>query len=87
MTDLELTDIITNTVHATLCQLGLKASSLNSGRIYRSDMVKVIGRRNFEQAVDRGQIRVSKGDHANSKVWTKRSEWDAYLKQFINQKL
>ncbi len=80
---------VRNTVHATLVELKLKASSLQSGKIYRSDMVKVLGRWAYDQSVSNGQLRVYKNDpyKRNSRVYAKRADWERFLAWNVNKKI
>jgi len=80
---------VRNTVHSTLVEMGLKASSLQSGKIYRSEMIKVIGRRAFDQAVENGHLIVQKNDplKRNSKLYAKRGEWERFLAWNVNRKI
>jgi|GEM_PF-6838092 len=80
---------VRNTVHRTLIEMGLKSSSLQSGKIYRSDMIKVIGRWAVDSAIRNGQLRVNKNDPTkrNSKVYAKRGEWERFLKWNVNKKI
>lgn len=84
----QLTRLVRNTIHGTLVELGLKANSQQSGKIYRRDMVKVIGRWKFDWAVREGHLIVYKDkDARNSKVYAKRGNWERFLKLWVNQKL
>ena len=68
--------------------MGLKSSSLQSGKIYHTEMIEVIGVRSFNNAVMNGHLRVDKNDppKRNSKVYAKRGEWERFLKWNINKK-
>ena len=68
---------VRNTVHATLVGMNLKASSLQSGKIYRSEMIEIIGRRAFDNAVREGHLRTYKNNplKRNSKVYCSRCKW------------
>lgn len=83
-----LNTTVRNAVHRTLVEMGLKASSLNSGKIYRSEMVETIGRRAFDQAVENGHLRTYKNNPTkrNSKVWSKRGDWERFLAWNTNRK-
>jgi len=80
---------VRNTVHSTLVEMGLKSSSLQSGKIYRSEMVEIIGRRAFDQAVENGNLKVYKNDplKRNSKVYAKRGDWERFLAWKTNKKI
>ena len=80
---------VRNTVHRTLVELKLKASSLQSGKIYRSDMIKVLGRWEYDRAVENGHLRVFKNDPTkrNSRVYAKRAEWERFLAWNVNKKI
>lgn len=80
---------IKNTVHRTLVEIGLKTSSLQSGKIYRHEMVKVIGRWAFDQAIANDHLRVYKNDPTkrNSRVYAKRSDWERFLAWNVNRKI
>ena len=80
---------VRNTVHRTLVEVGFKATSFRSGKIYRSDMIKVIGVRAFNDAREKGHLKVYKNNPTkrNSKVYAKRGEWDRFLKWNVNKKI
>ena len=80
---------VRNTVHRTLVEMGLKSSSLQSGKIYRTEMIEVIGVRSFNNAVMNGHLRVDKNDPSkrNSKVYAKRGEWERFLAWNVNKKI
>ena len=80
---------VRNTVHTTLVEIGLKSSSLQSGKIYRHEMVKVIGRWAFDQAVADGHLKVFKNDpyKRNSRVYAKRGDWERFLAWNVNKKI
>lgn len=83
----DLVDIIQGTVKNTLIEMGLKANSLQSGRIYRQDMITVVGKSKFEHARRNGMLPTFKDGENNSKVWARRSDWETYLKLHTNQKI
>lgn len=80
---------VRNTVHSTLVEMGLKSSSLQSGKIYRSEMVEIIGRRAFDGAVESGRLMIDKNDPTkrNSKVYARRGEWEKFLAWNVNKKI
>lgn len=83
----QLEDIIEGTVQRTLVHMGLKGSSLMSGRIYRQEMLDVISVRKFEAARVSGRLKCHKDGSRNSKVWARREDWEQYLKLHTNKKL
>ena len=80
---------VRNTVHSTLVEMGLKASSLQSGKIYRTEMIEVIGRKTFDKARRNGHLLTYKNDPSkrNSKVYAKRGDWGRFLKWNVNKKI
>lgn len=80
---------IRNTVHRTLIEMGLKSSSLQSGKIYRTEMIETIGRRAFDGAVESGRLMIHKNDSTkrNSKVYAKRADWEKFLAWNVNRKI
>jgi len=87
MTREELADFGENIVHNTLVSLKLKPSRLSSGRIYRQDMIAIIGERRFEKARREGYLPTQKDGPRNSKVWSRREDWERFLAMHVNQKL
>lgn len=87
LTQDDITDMISNTVASTLIQMGFKTSRLHAGIIYRSEMLKVIPRRDFDKAVYNGILRTYKGDYPNSKVYCRISDWQEYLSKKVNKQL
>jgi len=83
----EIEDMIEGTVIRTLVHMGLKGSSLRSGRIYRQEMIQVLGVRKFEKARFSGQLKTHKDGHNNSKVWSRREDWEQYLFLHTNKKV
>jgi len=81
LTRQELVDIIHDTVKSTLAHVNLKASGLNSGRIYRQEMIRILGSPSrFENARRRGQLKVHKDGNRTSKVWARREDFKRFLK-------
>lgn len=81
MTKEELVDIIQSAVNSTLANMNLKASGLNSGRIYRQEMIRILGSRSrFENARRTGQLKVFKDGNRTSKVWSRREDFERFLK-------
>jgi hypothetical protein len=85
----ELAEFGRNLVLTTLVEMGLKPHRLQSGRIYRSEMVEVIGRRAFDKAVREGKIIVWKLNplKKNSRVYARRSDWEKFLRQSFNREV
>ncbi|MHC4133173.1 MAG: hypothetical protein ACYSR3_14475 [Planctomycetota bacterium] len=80
---------VRNTVHSTFVEIGWKASSFQSGKIYRTEMIEVIGVRSFNKAVENGNLRVYKNDPTkrNSKVYARRGDWERFLAWNVNRKI
>ena len=76
----DLQEIISFTVEKTLHELGFKGGFQQ--KIRRADIVKMIGRRRFDQAVMNGELRVIKNGHGRtSAVWVEPSEWERFSKK------
>jgi hypothetical protein len=89
MTSHQLAEFCRNTVHATLVEMGLKAHRIQNGRIYRTEMVEIIGRWDYDKAVREGKFLVYKKNplKRNSRVYTRREDWDRYLRKEFNREL
>ena len=89
LTSKQLTQLIQETVRVTLAEMGVKGSPLQSGRIYRRQMVEIIGRVRYDEAVRRGWLIVQKHDpnKASSRVYATRESWERFLKRHTNWKL
>jgi len=80
---------VRNTVHSTFVEIGWKASSFQSGKIYRTEMLEVISVREFNNAVENGHLRTFKNDPTkrNSKVYARRGDWEKFLAWNVNKKI
>lgn len=73
-------ELVTLTVHRVLTELGFKAGQSN--RVKRADMVRVIGRRRFDRAVQDGELRIHKNGSAQTAgVWASREDWERFVKR------
>lgn len=88
MTKKELTDFTKGVVQITLAEMGVKGSPLQSGRIYRKQMVEILGYRGYHEAVNKGWLIVHKHDpnKTNSRVFAPRESWERFLKLHTNQR-
>lgn len=85
LTKRELREVMKSVVHETLIDLKLKPSRQLSGRIYRQDMIQILGsERQFNNAVKGGYLKVKKGPGRTSKVWASRDDWERFLKRYVN---
>jgi len=77
------------TVTNKLVEMNLKSSGLRSGKIYRTEMIGVYGRRTIDNAIRDGHLRVNKNDPSkrNSKVYAKRGEWERFKNWNVNKKI
>lgn len=84
LTDYEdlLKQMIKETTEKTLSELGLKGYPHQSGRVYRQQMIQIIGLRRYTEAVEKGWLIVDKHNHnaVNSKVFARIEDWDRFLK-------
>lgn len=88
MTKEELAEFGKGIVKNTLVEMGLKGSSLRSGRIYRQEMIEILGSRSmFDRAVERGFLEIHKDGGNTSKVWARRGDWELFIKLHTNKKL
>lgn len=88
MTEEQIQEIVERTVYETLVSLRLKASPRTSGRIYRGEMIEILGsERQFNNAVRGGWLKVSKGPHQQSRVWASMEDWTRFLKQYVNNEI
>ncbi len=77
LTQEELVDIIQatikETVKDTLAELGVKMYPKQSGRIYRKQMINILGYRGFYEAIQKGWLHVQKHDplKRNSRVYAR----------------
>ena len=87
MTHEEFHQTIEDTVKTTLAELGVKGYPAQSGRVYRKYMVDVLGRGRYEEAINRGWLKVYKVDPEKSRsgVYTTREAWEQFLKLHTNQ--
>jgi len=88
LTKEEHRETIREAVEITLAELGIKGSPLQSGRIYRRQMIETIGRVRYDEAVQKGWLIVHKHnpEASNSKVFATRGDWDRFLKRHTNQR-
>lgn len=82
LTSEQLTLLIQETVRITLAEQGVKGHPSQSGRIYRKQMVEILGRVRYDEAVVNGWLFVDKHDptKSNSKVFATRENWERFLK-------
>ena len=86
-----LNDIIRQTAKETaeevLAQQGVKGSLKQSGRIYRKQMIETLGYRGYNEAVQKGWLRIQKHDpmKRNSRVYAKMSDWDRFIELYNTQ--
>jgi len=80
--------LIGDTVEVTLEKIGYNVTSWASGRVYRTEIVEAIGRREFDRAVRKGRLHPKKNNplKRNSKVYVRREEWERYRKWRNNRK-
>jgi hypothetical protein len=74
-------------VHNTLIEVGLKPHTLQSGKIFRTDMIIILGVRGYNKAVESGKLIVKKDGNRTSRVYAIRQDWERYLKIHLNQKI
>jgi len=81
---IEIEELTSKIVVKTLSQLGLLSSKYSNPRVYRTEMVKMIGRRAYDNAVRDGKLHPFKEDlnRKTAKVWVERKEWDKFLKLY-----
>ena len=78
--DTALTEFVRLVVKETINELGVKIEGPN--RIKRSEIVRIIGRQRFDQAVERGELKVHKTGTAKSAgVWVKMEDWQKFYKE------
>lgn len=89
LTSKQLTQLIQETVRVTLAEQGVKGNPIQSGRIYRKQMVETLGHRRYNEAVHQGWLIVHKHNPrvSNSKVYAPRESWERFLKRHTNQKI
>jgi len=88
MTREDLAGFAKDVVQTTLAELGVKGSPAQSGRIYRRQMVEIIGRARYDEAVRKGWLIVEKHNPKapNSKVYATRENWERFIKRHTNQR-
>ncbi len=92
MTPEELQDrdarLIADTVESTLIKIGWNVTSWASGRVYRTEILRAIPRREFDKAVREGHLKTRKNDETkrNSRVYVLRENWERYRKWRNNKK-
>ena len=88
LTQEELDYTIERSVTEVLAQLGVKGNPSQSGRIYRRQMVEILGRRIYDEAVENGWLVVHKHDpnKSNSRVYARREDWEKFLQKHRNAK-
>lgn len=74
-------------VSIVLAEIGFKPHPFQSGKIFRTEMIKVIGKRGYDKAVSNGNLVVHKDGENTSKVYAKRIDWERYLKLHINKQI
>jgi hypothetical protein len=74
-------------VGIVLAEIGFKPHPFQSGKIFRTEMIKVIGKRGYDKAVSNGYLIVHKDGENTSKVYAKRMDWERYLKLHINKQI
>lgn len=88
LTSEEFYSAIESAVCSTLANLDLKASGMRNSRIYRQDMIKILGsRRRYEVAVNSGLLPIQKSGNRTSKVWTRRSDFERFLKLHCRERI
>ena len=85
----ELEELISKIVIKTLSSLGFLATKHSNPRVYRSDIVRMIGRRAFERAIEEGKLHPVKEDlgRKTAKIWVDRREWERFLKCYAGRVL
>ena len=80
-------ELISEVVVEVLSRLGFLATKQSNPRVYRSDIVRMIGRRSFEKAVEQGKLHPQKEDlsRKTAKIWVDRKEWDHFKKTYANR--
>lgn len=71
----------------TLSSLGFLATKYSSPRVYRSDIVKMIGRSVFERAIREGKLHTVKEDLEckTVKIWVDRKDWERFMKNYAGR--
>ena len=89
MTQEELDYAIEQSVTKALAKLGVKGNPAQSGRIYRQQMIEIVGRRAYEEALEKGWLIIQKHDpeKSNSRVYARRSDWERFIQLHTNQKI
>ena len=83
----DIVNIVRGTVHLTLIEVGFKPHTLQSGKVYKKYMEKVLGIRGFQKAVKSGKLPVHKDGNRTSPVYAYRKDWELYKKLFVNKKI
>jgi hypothetical protein len=83
----ELEELISKIVIKTLSQLGFLANKQSNPRVYRSDIIRMIGRRAFEKAIEEGRLHPVKEDleRKTAKIWVDRKEWERFMKWYAGR--
>ena len=83
----DLEELISTVVVRTLSSLGFLATKHSNPRVFRSDIVKMIGRRAFEKAIREGKLHPVKEDLnlKTAKIWVDRKEWDGFMKTYAGR--
>ena len=81
-------NFISDTVESTLVKIGWNVTSWASGRVYRTEILRAIPRREFDKAVREGHLKTRKNDESkrNSRVYVLREDWERYRKWRNNRK-
>ncbi|MDD3960525.1 MAG: hypothetical protein PHT77_01530 [Bacteroidales bacterium] len=85
--EIDQRELISEVVVDVLSRLGFLATKQSNPRVYRSDIVRMIGRRSFEKAVEQGKLHPVKEDlsRKTAKIWVDRKEWDHFKKTYANR--
>lgn len=93
LTEDQLSAIIKATVKEavkdTLAELNVKMYPKQSGRMYRRQMIEILGRVRYDEAVREGWLIVHKHDplKTTSRVYARIEDWERFLKLHTNQKV
>lgn len=85
----ELEHLAETVVMKTLAATGVKGTPIQSGRIYRKQMIEILGRVRYDEAVREGWLKVNKHNplKQSSRVYTTTENWDRFLKLHTNQRV
>lgn len=87
MTPEDVAELAESAVLKTLSKLGLLATKQSNPRVYRSAIVRIIGRRSFDKAVKEGKLHPVKEDlnRKTAKIWVEREEWERFKKSYVKR--